>query len=233
MSAQRLHALLTGVSLAAGLLGCEESKAPPAPAASRSQAVLAAPGQKAQSLATAEAAPGAGETAGTAAGKTSDGDPSGPLCVPAEVVDLPKTTVSGLGTAASPFAGGPLPVGRPAWVTLWAAWCEPCKKELPLLLEWKKRLASEGKPIELVFLSLDDDERQLAGFLASHPELGATYWLREGEEREKFMSALGLSADPRLPVQLLVSRAGAVSCRIDGAVEAEDYPRVKEAVSSL
>lgn len=119
------------------------------------------------------------------------------------------------------------------WITLWAAWCEPCKKELPLLLEWKQKLAQEGTPIELVFLSLDDDERQLAAFLAAHPELGSTYWLREGEEREKFMSALGLPADPRLPVQLLASRAGAVSCRIDGAVEAEDYARVRSVVAGL
>jgi thiol-disulfide isomerase/thioredoxin len=203
------------------ILGCDESKAPPAPAgASRSQAVLAAPGTKTTApLAQAEPAAPAKE--------------EGPLCSPAEVVDLPKTGISGLGTSASPFAGGPLPVGRAAWITLWAAWCEPCKKELPLLLEWKQKLAAEGKPFELVFLSLDDDERQLGAFLAQHPELGSSYWLREGEEREKFMTALGLSTDPRLPVQLLVSRAGAVSCRIDGAVEAGDFERVKDVVARL
>lgn len=188
--------------------------------------MLAAPGQAAAGLAKAEPKQ-------AVAAKEGGAEPTGPLCSPAEVVDLPKTSISGLGTPASPFSGGPLPVGRPTWITMWAAWCEPCKKELPLLLEWKKKLAEEGKPIELVFLSLDDDERQLAAFLGSHPELGSTYWLREGEEREKFMTALGLPADPRLPVQLLASRAGAVSCRIDGAVEASDYERVRTAVAGL
>jgi len=206
------------------LSACDESKPPPPTGAARSQGILAAKGPS-------EKAPG---KPALVEAEPSQAPKSGePLCSPAEVVDLPKQAVSGLGTSASPFAGGPLPVGRASWITLWAAWCEPCKKELPLLLEWKKRLASEGKPIELVFLSLDDDERQLAAFLAQHPELGSSYWLREGEEREKFMSALGLTADPRLPVQLLVSRAGAVSCRIDGAVEAGDYPRVQTAVAGL
>jgi thiol-disulfide isomerase/thioredoxin len=204
------------------VLGCDESKKPPPETgAARSQAVLAAPGASSAVAKLAQAEP---------AKPPAD---EGPLCSPAEVVDLPKAAISGLGTSASPFAGGPLPVGRATWITLWAAWCEPCKKELPLLLEWKQKLAAEGKPFELVFLSLDDDERQLGAFLAQHPELGSSYWLREGEEREKFMTALGLSTDPRLPVQLLVSRAGAVSCRIEGAVEAGDYARVKDVVARL
>lgn len=217
--------------LATALLGllalsaCEQSKDPPAPvAAARSQGVLLAPGSSASA---------AQKSTLVQAEPSQPAKSNEPLCSPAEVVDLPKQAISGLGTSASPFAGGTLPMGRAAWVTLWAAWCEPCKKELPLLLEWKKRLAEEGKPIELVFLSLDDDERQLAAFLAQHPELGSTYWLREGDEREKFMTAVGLTADPRLPVQLLVSRAGAVSCRIDGAIEAGDYARVREVVARL
>jgi len=218
----RLQTSALGCAAMLLVLGCDDSKkAPIQTGAARSQAVLAAPG------------------ASSAAAKLAQAEPlkpqadEGPLCSPAEVVDLPKAPISGLGTSASPFAGGPLPVGRAAWITLWAAWCEPCKKELPLLLEWKKRLAQEGKPFELVFLSLDDDERQLGAFLGQHPELGSSYWLREGEEREKFMTALGLSTDPRLPVQLLVSRAGAVSCRIEGAVEPGDYERVRDVVARL
>lgn len=215
-------AIAFGGLLAASSFGCDEKKeAPMATGAARSQAVLAAPGAAPRALATAEPQ------------SSARAENTQPLCSPAEVLDLPKTAIGGRGSSASPFAGGPIPVGRPTWITLWAAWCEPCKKELPLLLEWKDKLAREGTPIELVFLSLDDDERQLGAFLASHPELGSTYWLREGEEREKFMSALALPADPRLPVQLLISRAGAVSCRIEGAVEAEDYPRVRAAVAGL
>jgi thiol-disulfide isomerase/thioredoxin len=216
---------IASLCLVLSLGACEGKKDPPVPVASaRSQGVLAAPGSSAST----------GQKNALAQAEPSQPAPANePLCSPAEVTDLPKQAVSGLGTAASPFAGGPLPLGRATWITLWAAWCEPCKKELPLLLEWKQRLAAEGKPIELVFLSLDDDERQLSAFLAQHPELGSTYWLREGQEREKFMTAVGLAADPRLPVQLLVSRSGAVSCRIDGAVEAGDYSRVREVVSRL
>lgn len=43
-----------------------------------------------------------------------------------------------------------------------------------------------GGKLRVVFVSLDDDQRQLDDFLKAQPETGvrATYWLKEGKERE-------------------------------------------------
>jgi thiol-disulfide isomerase/thioredoxin len=110
------------------------------------------------------------------------------------------------------------------WVNFWAAWCVPCREEIPRLLGWQEKLR-EKYGFRVVFVSLDDDERQLEKFLREQPAGGvrASYWLREGREREDWLSAAGLSTDPELPVHLLVDKKGKVRCRVQGAVEDSDY----------
>src|SRR5580658_6957698 len=62
---------------------------------------------------------------------------------------------------------GALPAARGAWtwINFWAAWCGPCKEEMPRLVAWQDRLTKAGAPVRVVFVSLDDDRRQLQDFL--------------------------------------------------------------------
>jgi thiol-disulfide isomerase/thioredoxin len=119
------------------------------------------------------------------------------------------------------------------WVNFWAAWCAPCKEEIPRLLKWEQKLATEGTRVHVAFISVDDDERQLSNYLASSGSdgLSSTLWLREGKEREAWLGSVGMSVDPALPVHLLVSPEGQVRCMIQGAVEDEDYSAVKAVLS--
>lgn len=121
---------------------------------------------------------------------------------------------------ADPLAGG-RNGGHWTWVNFWAAWCVPCKEELPLLLGWQKQLESK---LTFSFISLDDDERQLREFLERQPVGGLhdTYWLPDGPARVAWLEALHLATEPELPLQLLVDPSGAVRCRVEGAVEASD-----------
>jgi thiol-disulfide isomerase/thioredoxin len=118
--------------------------------------------------------------------------------------------------------------GKWTWLNFWAAWCVPCKEEIPRLKEWEKKLSAAGKPFQLTFVSLDDDARQLNKFLESQPDTGlrTTYWLREGKERSDWFSTLELDPDPQLPAHLLVDPKGRVRCFVSGAVEDSDYPEL-------
>jgi thiol-disulfide isomerase/thioredoxin len=139
---------------------------------------------------------------------------------------LPKKRVS---RVSAPDAGE-LPAQLAAskvgftWVNFWAAWCAPCKEEIPRLLAWERQLAS-GKKVKfgVAFVSVDDDERQLRAFLDGSSDLRSTYWLREGAERDEWMSAAGLEPDPELPIHLLVDSEGKIRCRVQGAVEDADF----------
>lgn len=119
--------------------------------------------------------------------------------------------------------------GRWTWVNLWAAWCGPCKEEIPLLKSWETRLASSATPMQVAFVSLDDDERQARKFLESQPPTGlrASWWLQEGKSRAAWLEGVRLKAEPQLPVQLLVDPQGTIRCVIEGAVEEADFAQVQ------
>jgi thiol-disulfide isomerase/thioredoxin len=121
--------------------------------------------------------------------------------------------------------------GKWTWLNFWAAWCAPCKEEIPRLLGFEKKLA--GSPFRLSFISLDDDERQLGDFLDGQPEAGlhASYWLKEGSEREDWLKAAGQSPDAPLPFHILVDPKGKIRCVISGAIEDGDYAEISALVS--
>ena len=118
--------------------------------------------------------------------------------------------------------------GKWTWVNFWAAWCAPCKEEIPRFLGFEKKLTAAGAPFRLSFVSLDDDERQLGDFLDGQPDAGlhASYWLKEGNEREDWLKAAGESADAPLPFHILVDPKGKIRCEISGAIEDGDYAEI-------
>ena len=121
--------------------------------------------------------------------------------------------------------------GAYTWVNFWAAWCGPCKEEIPRLFRFQAELAKVSPGFRVSFVSLDDDERQLNGFLAGQPASGGlrrSYWLTEGKQREDWLKAAELEADPELPFHLLFDAKGKLRCVVKGALEDEDLPALRE-----
>lgn len=214
----RLSALSLAFSSLLGL-GCDPAgKEPPAPVVKRSEVVTA------PSAAANTAAPA------TASAKPAASAGPKKLCADQPPHSAPKGAVK---TAAAPGAQA-LPanisfgVGKWVWVNLWAAWCGPCKEELPRIINFHSRLRSSGVMVDVAFVSLDDDERQLQRFLEGQPEKGvrASYWLPEGGGRDGWIQALGVKNAGELPVHALVAPSGQVACLIQGAVEDSDYPAI-------
>jgi thiol-disulfide isomerase/thioredoxin len=143
---------------------------------------------------------------------------------------MPKSEMSRAAAPGVAEPEGAIPVGggKWTWINFWAAWCVPCKEEMPRLIGWEKKLATDGKRMRLVFLSLDDDPRQLQQFLKGESNVGvrSTFWLREGKEREDWLSAIDMDTDPELPAHVLVDPSGKARCVINGAVEDSDYTSV-------
>jgi thiol-disulfide isomerase/thioredoxin len=119
--------------------------------------------------------------------------------------------------------------GHFTWINFWAAWCAPCKEEIPRLLSWEKKLNASGIAFKVVFVSLDDDERQLSTFLDKQPAAGlrTTYWLPDGVKRTDWLKAVGVKPDSELPVQLLLDKTGHVRCTIGGAVDDSDFDQLR------
>jgi thiol-disulfide isomerase/thioredoxin len=155
------------------------------------------------------------------------------LCLPpaADGKSLPAAKLDHVEAAGAPPVADRLVTGggKWTWVNLWAAWCAPCREEIPRLQSFAKRFASSGIPIQLAFVSMDDDERQARKFLGEQPATGlrASHWLPDGSARTAFLESAKLKSDAALPIQVLVDPNGAIRCVIDGAVEETDYTQLE------
>jgi thiol-disulfide isomerase/thioredoxin len=225
--ARALKSFLVGALLLAA--GCDKDPAAAEDSAvprSRSQAVEATTGATTAVTATKKApAPSAEKTA----------KPPRALCsgqLDGEGKALPKKPISRSAAAgvSEPPPDLTLGGGKWTWVNFWAAWCVPCREEIPRLKAWEQRL---GARLRVEFVSIDDDQRQLEQFLNGQPSGGlrASFWLKEGKEREDWLLAAAVDPDPELPLHLLVDARGKVRCKVQGAVEDADFEAVQALVA--
>lgn len=82
---------------------------------------------------------------------------------------LPKMTLERLEGGEASLASF---VGRPTVVNLWATWCPPCRREMPVLQEAQERypdihfvFANQGEADDIVRRYLAEDELKLANIL--------------------------------------------------------------------
>ncbi|MCA9596961.1 MAG: TlpA family protein disulfide reductase [Myxococcales bacterium] len=220
-----LGRLSTLIALGAALSACDQGEKVPQASRSRSQAVVA-------TATTSAAAPVVVPSATAKPEKPRKKLCEGQLAKPGKAFPEGKLArKAAAGAAALPTEPA---IGKGwTWVNFWAAWCAPCKEEMPRLLSWQTKLRAAGAAFSVVFVSMDDDERQLSDFLAAQPDKGVrqSYWLSDEKERGEWLTQAGVDEDPDLPVHLLVDPSGKIRCTVSGAVNDSDYETVQKIVS--
>ena len=212
------------------IVGCDETGDKPALTApkARSQAVVSETPANQRPVETA----GPGKSAGSArVPVTKKAICTGQLGAPGKPLSsLTLETQVADGEAPLPEA---LEVGhgRWTWFNFWAAWCVPCREEIPRLKSWEAELAAGGR-FRLTFISLDDDARQLTKFLHDQPKNGlrGSYWIKEGDQREEWFASVTMEPDPELPAHILVDPKGLARCVLRGAIEDSDLPELRKIV---
>lgn len=228
-------------ALGAGLLlcgalaaGCDDGANKPSVTRDRNQVVLAkgSGGASKEPLSAGSSKVALGQASAGSASPRPPTKPKKRLCggelKPGYA--LPDTKLPEVGDAAGAAL---VPSGKWVWLNFWAAWCEPCKEEIPRLLAWQKKLRQGGVKFAVTFITLDDDQRQLDAYMNSQPASGLrhSFWLKEGAPRESWLKAAKLDPDPNLPFHVLLDPKGEVRCVIDGAVEDADYADLAQLIS--
>ncbi len=197
-------------------LGCEEKKGAPTPGRTESVVGSATASASAPAVSSAPIAAAPRKLCADATGRTFPKQPT------VKVID----SVGAITTAQIDMRG------NFTWVNFWAAWCGPCKEEIPRLRSWKAKLSAQGVKFELALISLDDDERQLSGELATQADPAAkkSLWLPDGPLRTAVLGPLKMKSAAALPVHALVDPDGKIRCFVDGAVEDRDFDEVARLV---
>jgi len=132
-------------------------------------------------------------SAASAAAQSTASQPSGPD-------QLPALTLQDAGGTAHAFSEWR---GRPLIVNFWATWCEPCRREIPLLKSLRTRTASA--PVQVVGIAVDFKD-PVVKYVTDH---GIDYPVMVGEDQGfKAIKALGM--DTVLPFSVFADGKGRI-----------------------
>ena len=111
--------------------------------------------------------------------------------------------------------------GQVVLINFWAAWCAPCRAEIPQFMRLQDQYRSRG--FQAVGISLDDSESALRDFCR---ESKVNYPIVMGNQKiaEAFGGVLGL------PTTFLIGRDGLIHAKYEGAT---DFPKLEHEITAL
>ena len=92
--------------------------------------------------------------------------------------------------------------GKAVLVDFWASWCEPCKKELPLLATLARKLAPQG--VEIILVNIDEVRANADAFLKSVKVTLPIHFDPDGKD------VAARYEPPTMPTSFLVDAAGVI-----------------------
>ncbi len=149
---------------------------------------------------------------GSAAGAgMAEADPglAGKRPVPEELPDVTLPDLAGTPHTLKDWKGHLL------LVNFWATWCEPCRREIPLLKRLRREHASQG--VEIVGIAVDFREA-VQRYMR---EVGIDYPVLIGEQ-EGLNAVNAFGMDAAFPFTVFVDRAGRIITLKVGELHAED-----------
>lgn len=99
---------------------------------------------------------------------------------------------------------------KATFLSFFATYCEPCKKELPYLVELQKTYATEG--FQVVVVTIDKDAAEVAKAKAMIAELGANFPVLN----DRFGIVARRYGVESLPMSFLIDQAGMVKMTNEG-----------------
>ena len=114
--------------------------------------------------------------------------------------------------------------GKAVLVNFWATWCEPCKVEMPSLVDMQKKYGPQG--LQIVGVAMDDaDDKEISTF--AH-KMGVNYMVLRGTEKVGELYG-GIE---HLPMTYYLDRSGKVVDETEGmAGEATFENAIKRALA--
>jgi thiol-disulfide isomerase/thioredoxin len=113
--------------------------------------------------------------------------------------------------------------GKVVLLDFWASWCEPCKKELPLLSQLAPRLKQKG--VEIVAVNIDDDRKNAEDFLRAKG-------IRLTVVNDDGKKIVGRWEPPKMPSSYVIDKGGVVRA-VNGGFEPGDESKLEAQLLAL
>jgi cytochrome c biogenesis protein CcmG/thiol:disulfide interchange protein DsbE len=113
--------------------------------------------------------------------------------------------------------------GKVVLIDFWASWCEPCKKELPVLARLAPRLKEKG--VEIVSINIDEKKANAEQFMKEHGlDLTVVY--------DKDHKIVGQWEPPKMPTSFVVDRAGVIRA-INAGFDSGDESKLEKQLTAI
>jgi cytochrome c biogenesis protein CcmG/thiol:disulfide interchange protein DsbE len=170
---------------------------------------------------------------------------AGPVAWPADPAGTPPSSPAAAALSNAAPASHPVtPVGIAAFraelasarghavvLNLWASWCAPCLKEIPVLLEVERRFAACG--VRVVGLATDDPGELDGPVRAMHAKFfpGFRSFARTEGDPDAYASVVDPAWNELMPTTYVIDADGTVRTRLQGAKSAAEFEQAVQAVA--
>jgi thiol-disulfide isomerase/thioredoxin len=113
--------------------------------------------------------------------------------------------------------------GKVVLLDFWASWCEPCKRELPLLAKLAPRLRAQG--VEIVTVNIDDNQKNAESFLKEHA-------LQLTVVRDADKHIIGKYEPQKMPSSFAIDKGGVVRA-VNAGFEPGDESKIEHQLLDL
>lgn len=123
--------------------------------------------------------------------------------------------------------------GKVVLVNFWATWCDPCRAEIPSLIQFQQKYSDRG--FTLLGIAMDDDgakvvrpfvEKMKFDVDGKHMPMNYPIVIGSDSVADKFGGLIGY------PTSVLLTRDGKVAKRIIGPVSPEDFKDIQALIGS-
>lgn len=151
--------------------------------------------------------------------------PTPPASAPAQTIPerLPDITLPGPDGATHSLADWK---GRPLLINFWATWCEPCRREIPLLRSLRHERSRQGLEVVGIAIDVSDAVRK---YIPSH---GIDYPVLVGEQGG-FAAISAFGMDTVLPFSVFADRTGRVITLKVGELHREEAELILDRVREV
>jgi thiol-disulfide isomerase/thioredoxin len=119
--------------------------------------------------------------------------------------------------------------GKVLLVDFWATWCEPCRKEMPLLVKLEAKLKSRGFAFVTVSADEPEDAPRAIEFLKMSG-VAAPAYLKQAKNDEKFINSIETKWSGALPAAFLFDRTGK---KVKSLIGETEIPVLEAAIAKL